>query len=180
MTVGLTAALSPLQRILAAVLVVAGCGFAAAIALEVNMPLDAPSGDAPAPVADPRPTAGDAPASFTLPPLQSFAAVTDRPLFSPDRRPLPQAAAESLGAWSSLILAGIIIAPDSRQALIVHGSPPTIVHLQEGQAVEGWTVHAILADRIVLVNGDDEHELRLLDRYQHDQGAHPAPSGSGR
>jgi hypothetical protein len=180
MAARLIAAFSPAQRAAAAVLLIACCGFAAAIALELSAPPDPLSGDTPAPAADAGPPA-EAPGSFTLPPLPSFSAVTERPLFAPDRRPLPLAAADSLGAWSSLVLAGIVIAPGSREALIAHGNPPAIVHLQEGQAVDGWVVHSILADRIVLANGGEEHELRLIDRYRHDPAAaHPAPSAGGR
>jgi general secretion pathway protein N len=101
--------------------------------------------------------------SFTLPPLQRFAVVTERPLFSPDRKP-SQHATDTAGAWSSFIIAGIIITPQSREALVLHGKPQTVAHVQEGQALEGWTVTAIDPDRVVFRDGLDEHELRLIPK----------------
>lgn len=107
-------------------------------------------------------------ARFSMASLQSFAAITDRPLFSQSRHPPVQGSSDSLGPWSAFTLAGIIISPTSREVLILHGKPPALVHLQEGQDVEGWVVTSILPDRIVLRGGDVEHELKLLEK--------PAPS----
>ncbi len=101
--------------------------------------------------------------NFSLPALSSFASVTERPLFSPNRRPAARAADNS-GAWSSFALAGIVITPQSRQALVSHGKPPTIAHLAEGQTVEGWTVSAIYPDHVVFSDQSTEHELRLIDK----------------
>jgi general secretion pathway protein N len=101
------------------------------------------------------------PAAFTLPPLQRFAVITERPLFSPDRKP-QQHADDSAGAWSSFVLAGIIITPQSREALVLHGKPQTVAHVQEGQAVEGWTMTSIYPDHVVFRDGANEHELKLI------------------
>ena len=109
---------------------------------------------------------------FAMPPVQTFSAVTDRPLFAQTRRPAPQGNAESLGAWSDFTLAGIIIAPQSREVLIMHGKPPALAHIQEGQDVDGWTVTSILPDHVVLQNGGTEHELKLV------KSADPSPSSS--
>ncbi|HEY1505070.1 MAG TPA: hypothetical protein VGF92_12265 [Stellaceae bacterium] len=117
---------------------------------------------ASAPAAAKPPTTG-APPAFSLPPLQRFAIVTERPLFFPDRRP-PQHADNSAGAWSSFVLAGIIITPQSREALVLHGKPQTIAHLQEGQALEGWTITSIYPDRVAFRDGLNEHELRLAPK----------------
>jgi general secretion pathway protein N len=110
--------------------------------------------------------------TFAMPPVQTFSAVTDRPLFAQTRRPAPQGNAESLGAWSDFTLAGIIIAPQSREVLIMHGKPPVLAHIQEGQDVDGWTVTSILPNRVVLQNGGTEHELKLV------KSADPSPSSS--
>ena len=112
----------------------------------------------------------EAPApSFSLPALAGFASVSQRPLFSPDRRPAANSADNS-GAWSSFALAGIIITPQSREALVSHGKPPTIAHVVEGQTIEGWTVNAIYPDHVVFSDRLTEHELRLIDK-----GAPPPP-----
>jgi type II secretory pathway component PulC len=99
-------------------------------------------------------------AAFSLPPLQSFAVVTERPLFSPSRQPAP-ASSNELDAWSSFVLAGIIISPDLREAMVLHNQPPMLVNLQEGEAIDGWTVANIFPDHAVFRNGDAEHELKL-------------------
>jgi general secretion pathway protein N len=103
------------------------------------------------------------PAAFALPPVQRFAIVTERPLFSPDRKPL-QHADNTAGAWSSFALAGIIITSASREALVLHGKPQSIAHIQEGQALEGWTVTSIYPDRVVFRDGLSEHELKLIPK----------------
>jgi type II secretory pathway component PulC len=103
--------------------------------------------------------------------------VTERPLFSPDRRPAPEAS-ETLGSWSALTLAGIVVTPDSREALITHGTPPKIVHLQEGQSVDGWVVRSIEPDRIVVANGGEQHELRFLGKHDDDHAARGNPRRS--
>jgi general secretion pathway protein N len=101
--------------------------------------------------------------SFSLPALGSYASVSQRPLFSPDRRPAARSA-DNAGAWSSFALAGIIITPQSREALVSHGKPPTVAHLAEGQTIEGWTVTAIYPDHVVFRDRLTEHELRLIDK----------------
>jgi general secretion pathway protein N len=115
----------------------------------------------PAPAAAKTPAAS-APAAFTLPPVQRFAVVTQRPLFSPDRK--PQQHADTAGAWSSFVLAGIIITPQSREALVLHGKPQTVAHIQEGQALEGWTITSIYPDHVVFRDGINEHELKLTPK----------------
>lgn len=144
-------------------------GLAAAIYSEVSAPPEAAPSASP-PAAGARQAKAEAPTPPTMPPLQRFAAVTERPLFSPSRQPPLQASGDSEGAWSSFVLAGIIITPDSREALIRHGKPPTIAHLREGQDLEGWVVRSILPDRVVFAGGDTLHELRLTPK--------PPPSSS--
>ena len=127
-------------------------------------------GDAPAatqdrrsPTVAPKSPATNSDTKFTLPPLQRFGIVTERPLFSPDRKP-PQHADNTAGAWSSFVLAGIIITPQSREALVLHGKPPVVAHVREGQALEGWTIASIDPDRVVFRDGLNEHELRLTPK----------------
>jgi general secretion pathway protein N len=163
---GIARSWSSLQVAAVAALVLVCLGLAGIIAVEVSTPSlavpEASSQQASAGHAKASTSAGPTP--FSLPPLQSFASITDRPLFSQSRRPSPQGSNDSLGPWSSMVLAGIIISPASREALILHGKPPTVVHVQEGQDVDGWLVTSILPDRVVLRGGTTEHELKLLDK----------------
>jgi general secretion pathway protein N len=133
----------------------------------------APAQNQPLPAPAAQPAAASAAPTFSLPPLQRFAVVTERPLFSPDRRP-PQHADDTAGAWSSFVLAGIIITAQSREALVLHGKPQAIAHLQEGQALEGWTITSIYPDRVVFRDGLNEHELKLVPKAE-PPGVAPRP-----
>ena len=161
--------LSRSQLALAAVLTVMGAGLGALVAMEWNALASSPVSDAPPPAANATKAGAPAPV-FSLAPLSNFSAVTERPLFSPDRRPAPEAG-ETLGSWSALTLAGIVVTPEAREVLIAHGTPPKIVHLQEGQSVDGWIVRSIEPDRIVVANGSEQHELRFLGKRDDDRSA---------
>ncbi len=143
---------------------------------ELVAPMDETDAGGAAPATRTLTPAHEPATGFSFPPLESFSAVTDRPLFSPTRRPSPQGSDDSLGSWSSLVLAGIIIAPQSREALIVHGKPQVMAHVQEGQTIEGWVVTSILPDHIVLSGGGSDHELRLLDKPKPAAGPGPVPA----
>jgi general secretion pathway protein N len=153
--------LSRAQLALAGALTALAAGLGLLIALEWSAPIPSPI-ETRAPTVGAKKAAEPAPV-FSLAPLASFSAVTDRPLFSPDRRPAPEAS-ETLGSWSALVLAGIVVAPASREVLIAHGNPTKIAHLQEGQSVDGWTVRTIEPDRVVVANGGEQHELRFGKR----------------
>lgn len=153
--------LSRPQLALAGALTVLAAGFGSLVALEWRAPVAAPMDEIP-PAAKSAKAADAAPA-YSLAPLAAFSAVTERPLFAPDRRPAPQAS-ETLGSWSALVLAGIVVTPDAREVLIAHGTPAKLVHLQEGQSVDGWTVRAIEPDHVVVANGGEQHELRFGKR----------------
>jgi general secretion pathway protein N len=137
-------------------------GFGALATSELSSAPAATQSQAPSRAAG-TPAATNAAASFALPPLQRFAIVTERPLFSPDRKP-PQHTDDTAGAWSSFVLAGIIITPQSREALVLHGKPQTVAHIQEGQALEGWTITSIYPDRVVFRDGLNEHALKLTPK----------------
>lgn len=162
---------SAAQRIAAFALAALCIGLAAAIYSEVSAPPEAALAASPPAAVSSRQAKAEAPTPPTMPPLQRFSAVTERPLFSPSRQPPLQASDDSEGAWSSFALAGIVITPDSREALIRHGKPPTIAHLREGQDLEGWVVRSILPDRVVFAGGDTLHELRLTSKPPHSSSA---------
>jgi hypothetical protein len=154
-----------LQMVLLVLFSLASIGLAGLVYAELTWP-DAPLADraAPAAASPDRARNGDITPKFSLAPLQSFAAVTERPLFAQSRRPPPQGTEDALGPVTALVLAGVIISPTSREALIIHGKPPATVHVAEGQAVDGWVVTSILSDRIVLRGRSSEHELKLLEK----------------
>ena len=167
----------PILTALLALLCVALGGLA--IAELTGSDANSPEILAPAALIPSKSEAPDSNAGFSLPALSSFANVSNHPLFSPDRRP-PARSADNSGAWSSFTLAGIIITPQSREALVSHGKPPTIAHVVEGQTIEGWTVSAIYPDHVVFSDPLTEHELRLIDKTVAPPPASPAPSTQRR
>ena len=157
---------------LLAILCVAMAGLA--VAELTGSTASAPEPSSPSASAPSKSEAAAPNAGFSLPALGNFASVTQRPLFSPDRRPAARSADNS-GAWSSFALAGIIITPQSREALVSHGKPPTIAHLAEGQTIDGWTVSAIYPDHVVFRDRLTEHELRLIDKTAPQPQSPPQP-----
>jgi general secretion pathway protein N len=87
----------------------------------------------------PLPPAGN-PANLPQPvPLQQFALVWQKPLFSPDRKPVAHAAdgGSSLG---DLDLTGIILTPNLRMALLHDKNGDKQVRLHEGEALPDGSV----------------------------------------
>jgi hypothetical protein len=112
----------------------------------------------PAPLIKP---SSQEPASFAMAGIDSYREVLERPVFLQSRRPPPEERPGSVIQPSSLVLVGLIIAPNGRRALIQYGEPPRLQRIIVGQAIEGWSVESILPDRIVVRRGDAEEELKL-------------------
>lgn len=146
------------QRLL--LLLLALCfGLAGVIYVEATEPpLPLPADTAPRATATPD-VAGAGRPSFSLPPLNAYAEVAARPLFTETRRPAPGALAGD-PASANFTLVGIIISGSDRHALMAHGQPPRTERIVEGQSVDGWTVESILSDRIVLRRVDTRIEVK--------------------
>jgi general secretion pathway protein N len=135
------------------------------LVLQEPVPIDAP----PAAAAVAAPAAADAP--IVPPTPSSFAAILERPLFSPTRRPpaaapalapTPEAAAPAPPAQPiDFSLAGIVISDGSRVALVQMQADGRVVQVAEGGEVDGWKAVTIEPQRAVFRRGDDEQELAL-------------------
>jgi hypothetical protein len=119
------------------------------------MPLSSPTRRAAAPEA--APGAALAP----LPPLPSYAAIVERPLFAPTRRPAPGAPVVSAGpsAEGRYRLIGIVGNGPKRHAFIADGTRRA--EISEGDTFDNWTVKEIGADRVVLASPAGETMLKL-------------------
>jgi hypothetical protein len=99
-------------------------------------------------------------------PIEAYAEVLDRPLFSADRRrhaPIPVVAA------GSAILSGIVIYGSERYAVFAGDSSSPAVRVREGQRIAAGTVMRILHDRVVLARATGgEAELRLAPEIPSD------------
>jgi hypothetical protein len=104
------------------------------------------------------PASAPAPALATLPPLTSFSAIVERPLFSPSRRPPPGASAEPLVA-SHYRLLGVVATGPKKRAFLADGVRH--VDIAEGDRLDGWTVKQIGADSVLLSSPEGEAVLKL-------------------
>jgi general secretion pathway protein N len=94
-----------------------------------------------------------------LPPLTVFAALFERPLFSPSRRPAAARAPVAAVGVERYRLLGIIGTAQTRRALLADGNRR--VEIAEGETVDGATVVRIEQDRVVLSSPGGEAVLRL-------------------
>jgi hypothetical protein len=97
----------------------------------------------------------------SLPPLARFAAISERPLFSPTRKPAPgeKAAPAGPGIDQRYRLLGLMNTGDSRRALLAEGKRRFVI--AERGTLEGWTVARIEHDRVVLSSPAGEAVLIL-------------------
>lgn len=111
------------------------------------------------------------------PPIETFAEVWGRPLFSPTRQPSPQEASDFVGNVTGFFVTSIIIDGGQRVALVQHGRPPEVARLSEGQELEGWMVRSIESERVMFERGGVRQELKLKDRppARHPPGPQAAP-----
>lgn len=100
------------------------------------------SNRATAPMATPAPLPALA---ARLPELGALPETRQRPLFSPDRK--PAAGAPPVETGSSRLI-GIVGASGARRAMLRDGAGTRMVGA--GDRLDGWTVHAVEADRLVL------------------------------
>lgn len=115
-----------------------------------------------------------------LPPSDSFAAIDERPLFNPARKPVqpaPDAAAAAAAPPpppSNVSLIGIIIDGERRIAMLRTPASPLAISVAVGQDVGGWQVSAIEPGRVVLHSGTSDFVLDLNARRPSDGSAPPS------
>lgn len=103
-------------------------------------------------------------AMASLPDVDWLERIVERPLFSASRRPFspaeekPTAKPEPEVKKLALTLTGILLAGESRVALLTHPKEG-LLRLRQGQKVDGWRVDQINGDMVRLKRG---HEVTLL------------------
>jgi hypothetical protein len=156
-------------------------GFCGLLVLVLLYELAAPLGDIEVPSATlARHAAVAANRPFVPPPITSFDAVNERPVFSPLRKPImARASVDAGGAPVDAIdisLIGIIIDPQRQLALLKTPGLPGAVSLGVGGTIAGWTVSQIRSDRVVIRSGSSEREIRLDTKTPPLAGTTPANS----
>jgi hypothetical protein len=150
------------RRLLASVGVVAfAVGLTALLAADGEFARPQPPGATALPAA----TASE---SRALAPMSAFAAIVERPLFAPTRRPLPQSppVAAIVKAKSPppttptlpAALVGVLISSDGRFAVLrwPDGKSTTVA---EGADVEGWLLKQVMPDRVWFISGSTSTEV---------------------
>ncbi len=104
--------------------------------------------------------------AFQMPPIEDFGETLDRPLFSKIRRPPapePDAPGEKPEKKQTVKvrLAGVVISPKERVALVQYPRTRENTRVKEGQEIEGWVLESILADRIILRFGELREEVKI-------------------
>jgi general secretion pathway protein N len=114
----------------------------------------------------PDPLAGLAPAEDR----EEYAAIEDRPLFRPDRRPQAQEPTDAVEAppaaetdLAGFDLTGVIISPATTTAWVKDPAQQTPVRVRPGESLAGWTVKDILGDRLVVERQGKSDTLYLRD-----------------
>src|SRR5262245_40574174 len=97
-----------------------------------------------------------------MPPEESFAAVLERPVFSPTRRPVPSSGATAPSTTSAaFLLVGVVISDSDRFVLVKPLSTDKLERLREGDELAGWSAVSIAPDRVVFRSGAMEEEIIL-------------------
>lgn len=109
---------------------------------------------------------------------EEYAAIKERPLFRPDRRPQEPVLTDGVEApppadndLAGFDLTGVIISPAMTTAWVKDPSQQTPVRLRPGETLSGWTVKDILGDRMVVERQGKSDTLYLRD--------FKAPAGPG-
>ncbi|MFQ6017529.1 MAG: hypothetical protein ACE5KF_04980 [Kiloniellaceae bacterium] len=100
---------------------------------------------------------------YAMPPFDTFAAVVERPIFSPTRRPPPESerTVEAPPPELDLVVVGIIISAEEPIAIVFPKNGKSFVRLAEGDDFLGWTVVAIEPDRVTFRREDIEEQVEL-------------------
>jgi general secretion pathway protein N len=107
-----------------------------------------------------------------LQPLQQLGATTERPLFSPTRRPPPKPVAAVVRQEPpppppapSVVILGIVTENgDGRAAIRASDKGDKVIRVRTGDDVSGWKVERVEPRRLVLTQGERSVDFALFDR----------------
>lgn len=126
---------------------------------------------------------------FSLAPIADYAAITERPVFSPTRRPAPVPTSEEEPTVEPVMedepsppppppdldasVAGIVLSTARRIALFRIPTQDRLVPVGEGDELLGWTVVTIEPRTVLLRHGDTQKEVELIFRPSLPVGRNP-------
>ncbi|MGZ5032102.1 MAG: hypothetical protein ACXWAC_02800 [Usitatibacter sp.] len=94
-------------------------------------------------------------------PEQVYPEMGARPLFTPTRRPAPEAIAQNALVRGQFILLGITVAGDTRIAMLREKASGRLYRAERGKEVNGIKVTQIEPENVTLGQGDDKEVLTL-------------------
>jgi hypothetical protein len=103
---------------------------------------------------------------------QAYPETAARPLFTPTRRPAPDAAPPSTFNRGQFVLQGIIVAGNTRTALLREKSSGRIHRVEQGRDIGGLKVAEIEREAVTLTQGPESEVLSL-------QVLKPTPTAGG-
>jgi hypothetical protein len=106
------------------------------------------------PSAEPEQAAGDA---VSVGPLSDYLSISERPLFTHDRRPFVmavEAAPVPVGPRVEFELTAVIIASDTRIAFLRSNLTPTVQRVALNQSLDGWMLADVNPDSVMLRQGE--------------------------
>ncbi len=111
-----------------------------------------------------QPVVGPPGKPFVAPPLQQFAEIDERPLFSPLRQagPSPQLGDTSAaGSPSDFVLVGIIMGTGQRIAVVKTPGPAPAQNVSVGGTINQWRVTRIEPNYIVVQGGSSDQDIKV-------------------
>jgi hypothetical protein len=162
-----------------------GVGALLGIALIYQLVVPLPDLDPPLLGIKPRTAQIAAVMPVSTPPAETFAAIDQRPMFTPSRKPAVAAAANGEATLQppDIALVGIMIDSRDRMAMIRTPSAPLATAYHLGANIAGWQLSEIAPDRIVLIAGGARDEIKLesnkpLPKQPQPPGPPPPPGSS--
>lgn len=108
------------------------------------------------------------PGDFTLPPIEEYQVVVERPLFISGRRPpVPDAVSATKEPVKPTLsnlqiqLIGVVIKPEGQSVLVRDKKTKKTSYLAKGDKINGWTIEQIDPDRLLLTQLGRREELSL-------------------
>jgi general secretion pathway protein N len=103
------------------------------------------------------------PALIAVAPEVAYPETAARPLFTPTRRPAPEAPANAQSTFQKgqFVLQGVIVVGDNRVAMLREKSSGRVIRIERGHEVNGIKVTEIQPEAVTLAQGSEEERLTL-------------------
>jgi general secretion pathway protein N len=103
------------------------------------------------------------PALIAVAPEVAYPETAARPLFTPTRRPAPEAPANAQSTFQKgqFVLQGVIVVGDNRVAMLREKSSGRVIRIERGREVNGIKVVDIQTETVTLAQGGEEEKLSL-------------------